>query len=111
MIKEIDAKIAELEKEEEEEKRKEQEKQMGRSGVVLNPIEEPQKEEKVIETRPVNTPEGSPKVDEVVHSNMVNFENFSMKEEPKQEEKKEEEEKEKLDVDYDDFFDDFFFDE
>ena len=109
MIKEIDAKIAELEKEEEEEKKKEQERQMGKSGVVLNPIEEP--EEKVIETRPVQTPEGSPKVDEVVHSNMVNFENFSMKDEPKQEEKKEEEKEEKLDVDYDDFFDDFFFDE
>ena len=130
MIKEIDAKIAELEKEEEEEKKKQQ----AEAQVKLNPLEQNKVieevenpkvieeiknpeviEDKVIETRPIQT--SDPKIDEVVHSNMVNFENFSMKEEPKQEEIKEEPEiveetknEESLE-DYDDFFDDFFFDE
>lgn len=111
MIKQIDAKIAELEKEEEEERKKqEQEKKV---------VAEQKEEEKVIppvETNETSTNTGEPRVDKVVHSNMIDFENFKvkdnkiqeaeLKEEPKKEEKKEE------DIsDYDDFFDDFFFDE
>lgn len=116
MIKEIDAKIAELEKEEEEEKKKQQAQKLestsNQEEIKLNPIEEEKEEETIFETKPISTPEGSPKVDEIVHSNMVNFENFSMKQEPKEENQekaiKKEEEK---DIDYDDFFDDFFFDD
>ena len=111
MIKQIDAKIAELEKEEEEERKKqEQEKKV---------VAEQKEEEKGIppvETNETSTNTGEPRVDKVVHSNMIDFENFKvkdnkiqeaeLKEEPKKEEKKEE------DIsDYDDFFDDFFFDE
>ena len=94
MIKEIDAKIAELEKEEEEEKKKQQ---LG--GQSSEEVDKP--------TEVVNE---KPRIDEVVHSNMVNFENFSVKE---NEDKKEdiEESNKKEDKDYDDFFDDFFFDE
>ena len=138
MIKEIDAKIAELEKEEEEEKKKmaeEEAKKKQEENKVVETInaqsepiiekpklivEEPKSE---IETRPIS--EGTndePKIDEVVHSDMVNFEDFSMKQEPQVEEKSEEvieepkEEKNDDDgqaaaTDYDDFFDDFFFDE
>ncbi|MBQ9024210.1 MAG: type IV secretory system conjugative DNA transfer family protein [Bacilli bacterium] len=126
MIKEIDAKIAELEKEEEEEKKKQQAMSNtidnSKEEIVLNPIEEEKQEEQAIKTRPVNTPDGSPKVDEIVHSNMVNFENFSMKQDPKVVEEKTQLPDEDIDIiddknekidnkDYDDFFDDFFFDE
>ena len=135
MIKEIDAKIAELEKEEEEEKKKiaeeEAKKKQEENKVIDTVIEEKETpvevEPKVVEQKPeietrsvsVKTDE-QPKIDEVVHSDMVNFEDFSIKEEPKVEEpeKKEEKEEEKNDdesttsaTDYDDFFDDFFFDE
>ena len=113
MIKEIDAKIAELEKEEEEERKRQEAENNTQIETKVEEEKAPTEEvleEKPIETIPVNMPEGSPKVDEVVHSNMVNFENFSMKEEPKQEEPEQKEEI-KQDVDYDDFFDDFFFDE
>ena len=61
---EIDAKIAELEKEEEEEKKKQQ---LG--GQSSEEVDKP--------TEVVNE---KPRIDEVVHSNMVNFENFSVKE-------------------------------
>ena len=126
MIKEIDAKIAELEKEEEEEKKKAQiaqseEKVIDETpeNVVLdNEVKEPELDEEEIpkiETHTIN--DGSndePKIDQVIHSNMVNFDNFSVKaDQPKEEEKQEnKEEEEVLDTsDYDDFFDDFFFDE
>ena len=109
MIKEIDAKIAELEKEEEEEKKKEQERQNAENNKVVETIED--KEEQPIVTN--SNPE--PRIDEVVHSNMVNFENFAIKEEPKVEPKEEEKEEKTKQTDnnndYDEFFDDFFFDE
>ena len=135
MIKEIDAKIAELEKEEEEERKKaeaekkakeeadkkietkEEKEQIAQEDNEPNIFGEPTTiESQDVVTKP-NTELSSqaPKIEKVVHSNMVNFENFSMKNEtPKvQEPKKEEEEKhdDTSDSDYDDFFDDFFFDE
>ena len=112
MIKEIDAKIAELEREEEEEKKKEQQKAISGSSTVIDT--EP--EEVVIPE--VKTEE--PNIEKVVHSNMVDFENFKMKDETpvvKEETKEPEEQIETIeedntkDTDYDDFFDDFFFDE
>ncbi len=160
MIKEIDAKIAELEKEEEEEKKK----MMGgsssddkkiKSEEVINPIQIDEPNDEKIETNVVkeNTnltdekeptiikpkiiePETEkikdnldenidftpiePKIEEVVHSNMVNLENFQLKNKeaenkPKPEIKSEEVQKPKTEEkeldDYDDFFDDFFFEE
>ena len=102
MIKEIDAKIAELEKEEPEVK-------------VSN------NEEKLFDTRKISK---DPNIDEVVHSNMVDFNNFKVKEEnnnfkeeqnneDNKQEIKQPEEKDKAtnNSDYDDFFDDFFFEE
>ena len=116
MIKEIDAKIAELEKEEEEERKKQEAEEKAKKEQE-NKVIEQQEEPKEIETRVINEGnDNEPSVNEVVHSNMVDFENFK----PKEEEKKEpvEEPKEtKTDNDstfienYDDFFDDFFFDE
>ena len=114
MIKEIDAKIAELEKEEEEERKKqEEEKAKAEENIKVVETEEP----KEIETRVIN--EGNddePSVNEVVHSNMVDFENFKPKEETKEEVVEEENDTtasddSKPNEDYDDFFDDFFFDE
>lgn len=151
MIKEIDAKIAELEKEEEEEKKK----ALGgaQSGVkeepkpapsdkvsldsVVNQIDKPldmisNKEEKNEElpftAENINVPSNNSKVEEIVHSNMVDLENFELKEPIKTNDenvKKNEikEEKESFidkkqenkvlsdDNDLDDFFDDFFFEE
>ena len=115
MIKQIDAKIAELEKEEEEEKKKQQQEQEKEKVVDVQ-----QPEEKVTPIEPVEQPTNNsePKIDKVVHSNMIDFENFKIKdnkiEEVKTEQKEEpksEEKKEEKDIDYDDFFDDFFFDE
>ena len=115
MIKEIDAKIAELEKEEEEEKKRiaEEEAKKKKQNESKEEVktEEPIKEEKIEETK-----SEKPKIEQVVHSNMVNFENFSMKEEKANQEPKHEIQEEKKDIpekneDYDDFFDDFFFDE
>ena len=153
MIKDIDAKIAELEKEEEEEKKRalgakaNEEKQnekveqinnvtpISSEDVNIKPVEElniskpsediesfnfdnfikeePKKDEK--------RSDGAPNINEVVHSNMVNLENFKLKE-TKEEEKREEPKKEEKvmsesvsniseDDDMDDFFDDFFFED
>lgn len=132
MIKEIDAKIAELEKEEEEEKKKqeaEKNKTVENQESLNSTITEETKkesdqnissnEEKLFDTRNISK---DPKIDEVIHSNMVDFNNFKLKEEkkeePKVEDKKEEvkqektiEDKDKVNTEYDDFFDDFFFEE
>lgn len=129
MIKEIDAKIAELEKEEEEEKKKqeaEKNKAQEPNLKVEEQKEEPEvkvsnNEEKLFETRKISK---DPNIDEVIHSNMVDFNNFKVKEENNnfKEEKnnednnqeiKQPEEKNKTtnNSDYDDFFDDFFFEE
>ena len=119
MIKEIDAKIAELEKEEEEERKKQEAEEQARQ--TENKVIETKEEPKEIETRVIN--EGNkdePSINEVVHSNMVDFEKFVVKEEPKEEKVVKEEQEdinqiddteEELSSDYDDFFDDFFFDE
>ena len=149
MIKDIDAKIAELEKEEEEEKKRalgtkaNEEKQNEKVESINNIIDLPSEiiEEKKEEIKPLDDVEpfnfenfvkeepqvkkertdGAPNINEVVHSNMVNLENFKLKE-TKEEEKKEEPKKEEkiipesisnapADDDMDDFFDDFFFEE
>ena len=113
MIKEIDAKIAELEKEEEEERKKQEAENQEEK--VVETVENVEEKPDVAE---VVTQNETPRIDEVVHSNMVNFENFSMKDNPKEEEEKstneeikEEVNKEENNEEYDDYFDDFFFDE
>ena len=79
-------------------------------------------EEKLFNTRNISE---NPKIDEVLHSNMVDFNNFKVKEDKKEEQKKEvktennnqevkqEQQKDnnKTSSEYDDFFDDFFFEE
>ena len=122
MIKEIDAKIAELEKEEEEEKKKQEaEKNNKKATDETKKVNSP--EDKLFSTKNISE---NPKVDEVIHSNMVDFNNFKVKEEkkaaskeePKTEDGKKEtkeekitNDKDKVSSDYDDFFDDFFFEE
>ena len=132
MIKEIDAKIAELEKEEEEEKKKQESeknktvenKESLNSKIIEEPkIEMKQDEEKLFNTRNLSS---DPKVDEVIHSNMDDFSNFKIKDdniENLNDEKKSENENTKIEQnetsnnkstsssDYDDYFDDFFFEE
>ena len=151
MIKDIDAKIAELEREEEEEKKralgakateektKENEETINNVMDVPNEVKEDKKEieeiesvddiepfnfENFVKEEPKEKPkrtDGVPNINEVVHSNMVNLENFKLKE-SKEEEKKEEPKKEQKIIpesiskvpeedDMDDFFDDFFFEE
>lgn len=142
MIKEIDAKIAELEKEEEEEKKKrqkeleekEKENNVGEKKeeqVTNEIINQPSIESQVSEPSIINNQPKieetkevpkEPKIDEVIHSNMVNFENFKVKENNDSvdnaistNENKKETERPKNDnvtsTEYDDFFDDFFFEE
>ena len=78
-------------------------------------------EEKLFDTRKISK---DPNIDEVIHSNMVDFNNFKVKEEnnnfkeeqnneDNKQEIKQPEEKNKTtnNSDYDDFFDDFFFEE
>ena len=116
IIKKIDAQIAALEKEEAEEKAKQENKQnvtlpegeVPVSTVTPEPLfresnVEENKEE--LKTRDVtSSEEGAPKTSEVVHSNMVDLENFKLKENAENSNVEVKEEKE----DYDDFFDDFF---
>ena len=129
MIKEIDAKIAELEKEEEEEKKKqeaEKNKKIESKEEVINnseekiidkpapePIKSNSEEEKLFDTRNIST---DPNVNEIIHSNMVDFENFKIKDDKEKIDNENKEEsknnvKKDNDSDYDDFFDDFFFEE
>ena len=123
MIKEIDAKIAELEKEEEEEKKKqeaEKNKEIeSEEKIIDKPAPEPEsiksnsKEEKLFDTRNIST---DPNVNEIIHSNMVDFENFKIKDDKEKMDNENKEEpknnvKKDNDSDYDDFFDDFFFEE
>ena len=94
MIKEIDAKIAELEKEEEEEKKKQEaeknkkieskeevinnseEKNIDKPASEPEPVKSNSEEEKLFDTRNIST---DPNVNEIIHSNMVDFENFKIK--------------------------------
>ena len=131
MIKEIDAKIAELEKEEEEEKKKqeaEKNKKIESKEEVINnseeknidkpesepePVKSNSEEEKLFDTRNIST---DPNVNEIIHSNMVDFENFKIKDDKEKMDNENKEEpknnvKKDNDSDYDDFFDDFFFEE
>lgn len=151
MIKEIDAKIAELEKEEEEEKKKalqgatqssaKEEPNTATSNKVnldsvVNQIDKPldvvsnkeeMKEELPFTAENINASNSNPKIEEIVHSNMVDLENFKLKEPTKTNDenivKDKEQEKEPFvnkkqedkiltdDNELDDFFDDFFFEE
>ena len=119
IIKNIDKQIAALEAEEKANKEKEaklteektetpekveQEQQINKvidiPEVILN------KPTKEVETVPVhNENENAPKVSEVVHSNMVDLENFTIKNDDSVKEVNEPDEN---DNEYDDFFDDFF---
>ena len=119
MIKEIDAKIAELEKEEEEERKKQEaEKNQKVNDTITENTEKsiPEEVKENIEEKPISN---DPKIKEVVHSNMVDFESFEIKDKEEEsnsnnntkEEEKTEDSSEDTSSDYDDFFDDFFFDE
>ena len=131
MIKDIDAKIAELEKEEEEEKKKAAAKQqsMDDTKVLGGSKEEGIKPNKpsldeTIQMTPINELNTQKPQSDVIDSKMINLNDFSLKEESnvkKEEEKKEDSpivnKKETNNIlnsdtnDYDDFFDDFFFEE
>ena len=126
LIKSIDKQIAALEAEEKANKEKEAKKHETEERVIETNVED--KEEKT--TLPIEVSEESNennepndkdelklndisndklKVSEVVHSNMVDLENFKLKDEeekPKEEEKTSESNNQ--DDSYDDFFDDFF---
>ena len=101
IIKKIDAQIAALEKEEAEEKAKKETETKVETPFSPEPLdltpEKPSEELEVKEATHVE--EGGPKTSEVVHSNMVDLENFKLKEneEAKPDVKEEKEE-------YDDFF-------
>ncbi len=78
-------------------------------------IEEKEDKEKLYNTIEVSK---EPQINEIIHSNMVDFENFKLKDESEVKTEKPEEKIEELkdskkddDSDYDDFFDDFFFEE
>ena len=115
LIKSIDRQIAELEAEE----KREQEKLKNEEPVIKEEPPVMAENVEVIETpkdevsEPINFEtkevvmegENAPKVSEIVHSNMVNLENFKLKEE---EDEPIEETKPEDNDDYDDFFDDFF---
>lgn len=147
MIRDIDAKIAELEKEEEEEKRKQAQKEQEQKqdekkeekqtiikptildddDPILKQLEEnrvkPEEPKEISDTISFEKIDFEDKKDDVVDSNKVNFEDFSIKEEPKQEKKEESPIVNKVETDkvlnepvdnnddYDDFFDDFFFED
>ena len=114
IIKKIDAQIAALEKEEAEEKAKQSGSNNVEKPIFNPPVEEPKPEVELkpeVEVKPevetkeaTHIEEGGPKTTEVVHSNMVDFDNFNLKENPENNNVEVKEEKE----DYDDFFDDFF---
>ena len=161
MIKEIDAKIAELEKEEEEEKKKamnssvsstdtdsdhtekpklsdnepiinrgpkisEESKEVPNDNTINNVSKVKEEKEELPFTSEVINVNKEPRIDEIVHSSMVDLENFKLKndnnvsnnneeakEEPKETfvDKKQENKILSDDNDFDDFFDDFFFEE
>ena len=119
IIKNIDKQIAALEAEEKANKAKEAKVMEEKSETpekveptpIVNPLsslpeiklENPKKE---VETVPIpQENDNAPKVSEVVHSNMVDLENFTIKD---NEEPKEVPEDTDTDDEYDDFFDDFF---
>jgi len=125
LIKSIDKQIAALEEEEKKQKEEEAKKKAESENVIkdvepveikdevtsnelpkFEPIESLNKE---IETRPIEqVSENAPKVSEVVHSNMVDLENFKLKENNNQEQEQTTEAKDNNNDYYDDFFDDFF---
>ena len=130
LIKSIDKQIAALEAEEKANKEKEEREKFNiennKEVKDIKPIEKSITEEikpviedktvipevkETIETKDV-TPDGenAPKVSEVVHSNMVNLENFTLKDDNVMEKKDTEipTSIDKDDSNYDDFFDDFF---
>ena len=128
MIKEIDAKIAELEKEEEEEKKRQQLEKEDNNPTVIDEQEVENDEENEIKENIVddNNSSEEPKIDEVIHSNMVDFNNFKLKDNVEDNSDYNEtqpsvlNDKDNVDQnddsnneneEYDDFFDDFFFDE
>ena len=104
IIKKIDAQIAALEKEEAEEKARQADLDKPVESIPTPVPEEIKKEPEVEVKEATHIEDGGPKTSEVVHSNMVDFDNFNLKENPENNNTEVKEEKE----DYDDFFDDFF---
>lgn len=131
MIKEIDAKIAELEKEEEEEKKKKEAEEKAKQTQIqektnILPVNEVQSNSEITseikEEKVEQKTNSEPKIEEVIHSNMVDFENFRIKNEPIENKPTNSDVSESQNIndnlktapsdsDYDDFFDDFFFEE
>ncbi len=116
MIKEIDAKIAELEKEEEEERKKKEAEEKKNNIEETEVSKDSEIKDVTYEEKPSSD---EPKIEEVVHSNMVDFENFEIKDKPEEKSNtketsvnnKKDDESSEDSSDYDDFFDDFFFEE
>ena len=113
IIKKIDAQIAALEKEEEEERKKQEAEAKNNTDIKVDIPFAPEPMDLKVDEKPSDelevkdaTPneEGAPKTSEVVHSNMVDLENFKLKENEESKDTNVKEEKEE----YDDFFDDFF---
>ena len=119
IIKNIDKQIAALEAEEKANKEKElEQKEVKTEGpklveekpVVVQTIKESEIEDRKpeIQTKPVEkTTDNAPDVSEVIHSNMVNLDNFTIKNENKTQNQTTNQETDNDDS-YDDFFDDFF---
>ena len=121
LIKSIDKQIAALEAEEKANKQKNIENNNNVNNIsdtqekveqnsVENNANKTEIQKQSVETKPISTPDGSPKVSEVIHSNMVDLENFKLKDENimnKTEETKQSD-SQPDDSSYDDFFDDFF---
>ena len=127
LIKSIDKQIAALEAEEKANKEREEREKNKVDSEKSNDIETNNNSDELpkdniesnnntsieekIETKDV-TPigENAPKVSEVIHSNMVNLDNFTLKDDNVMQKKEEKKDNQinKNDSDYDDFFDDFF---
>ena len=120
IIKNIDKQIAALEAEEKANKAKEEAKTE-----TPEKVEEPVVETPIVSQEPVSTPkpeikpeietipvpkesENAPEVSEVVHSNMVDLQNFKIKNEEEQPQANQTNQGTTDESSYDDFFDDFF---
>ena len=90
-----------------------EEKNIDKPASEPEPVKSNSEEEKLFDTRNIST---DPNVNEIIHSNMVDFENFKIKDDKEKMDNENKEEpknnvKKDNDSDYDDFFDDFFFEE
>ena len=114
MIKNIDKQIAELERQEKEEEEKRKQEESNKASENVNETEEKVSEidlpKDEFEQKPVEmNSENAPKVSEIIHSNMVDFNNFEQKEPDNNTvENTSANNNSNHEDEFDDFFDDFF---